>query len=166
MIRFLFIFFTALMLSACGFSPVHAPANGSAKPRFQDIHIETIESGRPANDQSAFFIKQRLRDRIGANGSKHILRITPRLSQRRLGVSGADVASRFDFILTARYELLDAKSGDVLDKGSVRSVSSFGSPTDAFGQQASETNATQTIAQDAADRLIVKLASFYANSVP
>jgi len=157
---------SSLGLSACGFSPVHAPSSFAQKAAFQDIAIEAVESGRPSDDQSAFFLTQRLRDRLGANGSKHILRITPRLSQRRLGVSGEDVASRYDFVLTTRYELLDSKSGDILDKGTIRSVSSFGSPTDAYGQQASETNATQTIAKDAADRLMLKLARYYTKPSP
>jgi len=133
---------SSLGLSACGFSPVHAPSSFAQKAAFQDIAIEAVESGRPSDDQSAFFLTQRLRDRLGANGSKHILRITPRLSQRRLGVSGEDVASRYDFVLTTRYELLDSKSG------------------------ASETNATQTIAKDAADRLMLKLARYYTKPSP
>ena len=101
---------------------------------------------------------------MGAGQGSHILRITPELNRAQLGFSGDDIASRNDLSLTANYELVDAASGDILDAGSVRSTSSFGTPVDAFGRQAAQDNATRTIAQETADRLLARLARFYAST--
>jgi len=152
-----------LGLTGCGFSPVHAPVQSGLTTGFQNITIETVKTGNPNNDEGGFFLKQRLRDRLGTSGGDHILRITPKLDQRNLGFSGDDIASRNDLTLTAYYELVDGASGDILDSGNVRSVSSFGVPLDAFGQQAAQENATRTLAQETADRLLARLARFYSS---
>ncbi len=163
-IQTLICLFMLTALSACGFSPVHSSSSTGPNTAFQNITIETVETGNPAVDESGFFLKQRLRDRVGAGQGSHILRITPELNRAQLGFSGDDIASRNDLSLTANYELVDAASGDILDAGSVRSTSSFGTPVDAFGRQAAQDNATRTIAQETADRLLARLARFYAST--
>lgn len=160
-IRLSLVIGMTLVLTACGFAPLHAPVGGQSAA-FQNIRVETLATDRPDDTQSGFFIKQRLRDRIGMDGSAHILQIEPKLTQRLLGISGEDVASRYDYELSTRYTLLDAKTGDVMTKGIVRSTSTFGAPIDPYGLKASEDNAVRTIAADSADRILVKLAAYFA----
>ena len=107
---------------------------------------------------------QRLRDRIGENSGKHILDLTPRLSRQRLGLSADDVASRYDADLEISYKLLDANSGKILDRGTVKGTTTFGAPIDPYGLVSAENNARQQISKEVADRLLVKLAGYYSEN--
>lgn len=150
------------LLTACGFTPMHGGGLGSNAAKFEDISIQ-INDGRDAGDKEAgFLVMQRLRDRIGENTGKHILELTPRLRRQRLGISADDVASRYDSILEVNYKLMDAKSGRILNKGKVKGTSTFGAPVDPYGIVAADNNAKQQTAKEVADRLLVKLAGYYA----
>lgn len=151
------------LLTACGFTPMHGGGLGSNAAKFEDISIQ-INDGRDAGDKEAgFLVMQRLRDRIGENTGKHILELTPRLRRQRLGISADDVASRYDSILEVNYKLLDAKTGRILNKGKVKGTSTFGAPVDPYGIVAADNNAKQQTAKEVADRLLVKLAGYYAD---
>jgi len=155
---------TAPILTGCGFTPMHGGALAGHAAQFEDISIQ-INDGRDAGDKEAgFYVMQRLRDRIGENTGKHVLELTPRLQRQRLGLSADDVASRYDSILEMDYKLLDAKSGKILDKGRVRGASTFGAPIDPYGLVAADNNAKQQTAKEVADRLLVKLAGYYAEN--
>jgi len=151
------------LLSACGFTPLHTPAAGFNGASFGDVSIE-VTDGRDAGDKEVgFYVMQRLRDRIGENTGKHILRLEPSLSRGRIGLSADDVASRYDSRLNIKYSLVDAKNGGLLTSGSVLSVSTFGAPLDPYGLVAADKNAVQQVAKETADRLLVKLAGYYAD---
>jgi len=150
------------LLTACGFTPLHGGGLVAGASGFQDISIQ-IDNGRDAGDkESGFYVMQRLRDRIGENTGKHVLQLSPRLRRARIGISADDVASRYDSILEINYKLLDAKSGKILDRGKVKGTSTFGAPIDPYGIVASDNNAKQQVSKEVADRLLVKLASYYA----
>ena len=106
---------------------------------------------------------QRLRDRIGENTGKHVLTLDPTHFRSGFGVNSIDVSSRFDSTVRVNYTLAEAKTGSVLTKGSVTAVSTFGAPVDPYGLVAAEKSALQQTTKEAADRLLVKLASYYAN---
>ena len=151
------------LLTACGFTPMHGTGLGANAAKFEDVSIK-ITSGKDAGDKEAgFLVMQRLRDRIGENTGKHVLELTPKLRRQRLGISADDVASRYDSILEINYKLLDAKSGKILDRGKVRGASTFGAPIDPYGIVAADNNAKQQTAKEVADRLLVKLAGYYAD---
>ena len=150
------------LLTACGFTPMHGTSLSANAAKFEDVSIE-ISDGRDAGDKEAgFYVMQRLRDRIGENTGKHILKLRPKLRRQRLGISSDDIASRYDSILEVNYRLVDAKSGKLLDKGSVKGTSTFGAPIDPYGVIAADKSANQQIAKEVADRLLVKLAGYYA----
>lgn len=152
------------LLTACGFTPMHGTSLGANAAKFEDVSIQ-ITDGRDAGDKEAgFLVMQRLRDRIGENTGKHILELTPKLRRQRLGISADDVASRYDSILEVSYKLLDAKSGKILERGKVKGTSTFGAPIDPYGIVAADNNAKQQTAKEVADRLLVKLAGFYAEN--
>jgi len=152
------------LLTACGFTPMHGTSLGANAVKFEDVSIQ-ITDGRDAGDKEAgFLVMQRLRDRIGENTGKHILELTPKLRRQRLGISADDVASRYDSILEISYKLLDAKSGKILDRGKIKGTSTFGASIDPYGIVAADNNAKQQTAKEVADRLLVKLAGYYAEN--
>lgn len=155
--------FAALSLTACGFTPVHQNASGLTGQSYANVRIIALGGDNPDDKQSGFQIKQSMIDRIGQGTGQHILEIDPSLRQRRLGIRGDDVASRFEIQLHANYRLIDDKTGDVLDKGRLTSVSSFGSPLDPFGRISAEENAAERLAADIADDLVIALSKYYAS---
>ena len=152
------------LLTACGFTPMHGTGLTTSSANFEDISIQ-INDGDDAGDKEAgFLVMQRLRDRIGENTGKHILELTPRLGRARFGISADDVASRYDSILRMEYKLIEADSGKVLERGEVKGTSTFGAPIDPYGLVAADKNARQQISKEVADRLLVKLAGYYADN--
>lgn len=151
-----FVFLSA-GLSACGFKPMHAPNGfGTTSLNYNDISVQTIN-----NEKVDFLLKQALRDRIGENtNTPYILSIVPSLGQRGLGRGTDDIASRYDLVLTTKFELIDAKSGKVIYKDSVGAISTYGAPLDPYGKIAAENNATEQVAVEATDRILTRLARF------
>ncbi len=161
MTRLFFLSLITLILTACGFKPLHATSTSGVN--LSDIQVVMAQIQDVQNREAGFYMQQRLLDRIGEKEkAKHIVTIVPSVSRRRLGVTSNDVASRYDINLRANYVLTDSASGKVLDKGSVSAVSTFGAPNDPYGLAAADTNGTQQGARELADRLIMKLATYYS----
>lgn len=157
---------TALSLTACGFTPVHKGQTGLTGHSYTNVRILTLDGNNPDDKEAGFDIKQSMIDRIGQGTGQHILEINPRLRQRRLGIRGDDVASRFQIELRADYKLIEDKTGEILDQGRLTSASSFGSPLDPFGRISAEENAAQRLAADLADDLVIVLSKYYASQEP
>jgi len=153
-----------LSLSACGFTPMHAPA-GLSDGAFNAISTELAIDVNIQDKEAAFWVQQALRDRLGSgDDAKHILRIKPTATRAGIGISGADIATRYDSGLNVSYELIDKKSGKLLNRGTVRSVSTFSASTDPYALTASEKASVRSLAKDSADRMLVKLAGYYAKA--
>ncbi len=161
MIKYAFIMAAAITLSACGFKPVHSASNAVKEPAFKSLQIEMQEPDRLIHKEAGYYLQQHLYDRIGQNSGPHLLKFTPRSGKRIYGLTSNDVASRFDLVFNVTYELVDTKTGKSLYNGTVRSVSTFGSSSDPYALIAAEKNAADQAARDAADRLLLRLASYY-----
>jgi hypothetical protein len=146
---------------------MHAPTAAGGKAVLQDIQVDLIQPEDLAYGEGAFFLQQAVYDRLGkSNGNTYTLTLEPSFSRPGFGLSALDVASRYDMSVFLGYKLADTKTGDILDSGYVHSVSTFGAPLDPYGREAAEKNATRNIAREAADRLLIRLASYFANSKP
>ena len=150
---------TATLLTACGFTPVH---NAAGAQRFGDVAIEVSEGADIGDKEAGFVVLQRLRDRIGVNSGKHVLKIDPRLTRDGFGISADDVTTRYDTSLSLNYSLIEAASGKVLTSGDVRSTTTYAAPLDPYALDSVDNNALAQDAQDVADRLLLKLAGYYA----
>ena len=157
-----FLISSALLLSACGFSPLHG-TNGTAAP-LANIDIDTVKGSNVVDNQAGFFVTQRLRDRIGTqtDAAPYRLEITPSYRRRRLGLTNADVASRYDITVTARWNLIDTKSGKRLSQGNTSAVTTFGAPDGPFGVITADNVGVEQAAQETADKLILDLARYFA----
>lgn len=155
--------FSAAVLAACGFTPVHqTSADGS---NLRDIYVQLEKGANVADNQAGFAMTQRLRDRIGVNSAatKYTLEITPQYRRRIIGITDQDVASRFDITVSAKYKLLDTKSGDEVTSGSVSSISTFGAASGPFGVITADDVGVEQASSETADRLIIDLARYFAN---
>ena len=164
MIKTLLSAISLLLLTGCaGFTPLHAATSGANSAAFKNISVKVADGADQGDQEAGFFVMQRLRDRIGENNGGHVLTLNPTLRRSGFGINSIDVASRYDSTVAVRYTLTDGKSGKVLTSGSVTAVSTFGAPLDPYGLIAADKNATQQTTKEAADRILVKLASYYAN---
>ena len=152
-----------LCLSACGFKPLHV--TDSSGVNLSNLKVVLANTQDVQDREAGYYMQQRLLDRLGdQDKASHSVTITPRVTRARLGVTGNDVASRYDIRLSAQYELLDIKSWDILERGTVNAVSTFGAPNDPYGLIAADTNGTQQGAKELADRLMLKLATYYSQN--
>ena len=152
---------TTLILAACGFKPMHAPtAFGGTGVSMKNVTVQM-----QANEKIDFLLAQALRDRMGDNhGMPYILRITPESRRKSLGIGADDVATRYDLVMETEFELVDAKTGDIVYRSDVRAISTYGAPRDPYGSAAAQANAEEQIAAETADRIIAKLAGYQART--
>jgi len=155
----------ALSLTACGFKPVHSVTKFESEPAFKNIKVELIEPERISQREAGYFLQQDLFARMGENAGPHILKIKPRTRRTPYGLTSNDVASRFDLVLTVNYDLVNSVDGKVLDKGRVSATTTFGSSRDPYARITAEQSAAEQVARNAADRLMIRLASYY-NDTP
>ena len=147
----------ALLLSGCGFTPMHGTVGGSQA--FSNVVI-VMGEGEDENDREAgFLLRQHMTDRIGDPASAlYTLEIDPRVRQVGLGLTGQDRATRFDSVLTARWTLRDAKTGDPVDRGQARGVATFSADRDPYRLFATNDAAVERVSRDVADTLLSDVA--------
>jgi len=143
----------ALMLAACGFSPMYAPAGGG--PAIGPVSIEQID-GRAGHT-----LKTEL-DRIldpenQAGGTPANLRITLQEVINPLGIRIDESATRAELRLTANYVLSPADNSTPI-RGSVVSVVNYDIPRAAFGEIAAQDDARERAAETMAQRFRAELA--------
>ena len=150
-------------LSGCGFTPLHS--TGGASAALADIDIDILKGSSVVDNQAGFFVLQRVRDRIGipSEAAPYRLEDTPLYRRRRLGLTNADVASRYDITVRARWTLFDAKSGKRLEGGSSESIVTFGAPDGPFGVITADNVGVEQASQETADKLIIDLARYFSS---
>ena len=151
----------AVLLSACGFTPMHGTSGAAAPLANMDIELKKVTN--VIDNQAGFLIAQRLRDRIGSGSetAPYLLEITPRYRRRRFGITGADIASRYDISVTARWTLIDTKTGKVLQKGSNLSTVTFGASEGPYGVITADNVGVEQSAKETADKVIIELAQYF-----
>jgi LPS-assembly lipoprotein len=129
-----------------------------------NIKIQMAKGSDVVDNQAGFFVSQRLRDRIGTSseGAPYTLQIKPRYTRRRLGLTSADVASRYDISVSAGWELVDSKTGATLSKGASTSTVTFGAPEGPYGVITADNVGVEQSAKETADKLILQLARYFA----
>lgn len=143
----------ALLLAACGFQPMYAPAGGGAA--IGPVEIAQI-------DGKAGHVLKRELDRILAveNGDAPPMRLDITLSEQvtPLGIRIDESATRAELRLIANYVLTPpANQGQVM-RGSVFTVVNYDIPTAAFGEIAAQDDARERAAETMAQRFRAELA--------
>ena len=163
----IFLIISALFLTACGFQPLHQNIKaGAGGTPLNQIALDSNYTDDADDKRAAFLITQSLRERVSDTVSAPTYRLsyTPSVRRTGLGVGVDDVASRFDYNIYTRYSLTDAKTGEVLKKGRIYSVATFGAPRDPYGRIVAEGNAAEQASQQAADRLITDIALYFSDA--
>ena len=155
--RALLLTVAALTLSGCGFTPLYG-VQGLA-PSLAAIEV-VAPQGR-----AGFLLREKLDDAFGRGSAAPAYRLTMHLAENRYprGVRVDNVATRYEYVLTASYVLTSVVSGATAKTGRVRVELTYDSADQPYASIAAQQDAQDRAAQEAARRIQLELAVWFAN---
>jgi LPS-assembly lipoprotein len=148
---------SVLLLAGCGFTPLYAtPDLGSG--------LAAVEVTTPEGRAGAL-LREQLDDALGRRaGLAPAYRLDVALSELRYprGVRVDNVATRYEYVLTAAYTLSPTTAGEPLKTGKVRVELSYDSADQPYASVIAQQDAQARAAQEAARRIHLELAAFLA----
>lgn len=152
----------SLTIGGCGLRPLYANGSkGTVATVLADIDVAPIEG------HSGWLVRNALRDRFVATeagrGPGKRLRLDVRLDDSidTYGVRGTDEATtRERRTLRARYQLVDAASGEVLLDATAAADAGIDVVGSEYATIAAESSALERLASGVADQMVARLAVF------
>lgn len=145
-----------LSLTACGLQPMYAGGgSGAVAQGLAGIDVPAIEG------RSGWLVRNALNDRFRAGGSAgNRYRLDVRLDEKLegLGVLGNDTVARERLALRARYQLVDAASGNILLDATDATDAGIDVVSSEYAVIAAEQSAEERLATDLADRITARVA--------
>lgn len=151
----------SLMLGGCGLRPLYA--NGGKGPVAQVLADVDVA---PIAGHSGWLVRNALRDRLQATREGHDagkrLRLDVRLedSITGFGVRSDDAVTRERRTLRARYQLVDAASGEVLLDATAAQDAGIDVVGSEYATIAAESTSLERLASGVADQIVARLAVF------
>jgi LPS-assembly lipoprotein len=143
----------AVVLSACGFSPLYAPkADGT--PAIGPVIVDAVPG------RSGFVLKNeldKLFDVERGTGAARRLAVTLDEGLAGLGFRIDESASRSDLTLSATYVLYDV-NGQEVTRGRAATTASYDIPSSAYSEVAAQNDARARAAEQLAERIRAELA--------
>jgi len=152
---------SAIALSGCGFTPLYGAPGVTSKLAAIDV---VAPQGR-----TGFLIRQHLDDAFAKNRSgpaAYSMRLA--LSEARFprGIRTDNVATRYEYVLTADYTLANLPAGDVAKTGRVRVELTYDSADQPYASIAAQQDAQERGAEEAARKIQLELAAWIATGEP
>ncbi len=151
----------SLMLGGCGLRPLYAHGSkGAVAEVLADVDVAPIEG------HSGWLVRNALRDRLqatqGGEGAGQRLRLDVRLedSITGFGVRADDAVTRERRTLRARYQLVDAATGEVLLDATAAQDAGIDVVGSEYATIAAETTALERLASGVADQIVARLAVY------
>lgn len=151
----------SLTIGGCGLRPLYANGSkGAVATVLADIDVAPIEG------HSGWLVRNALRDRFvateGGRGQGKRLRLDVRLedSITGFGVRADDAVTRERRTLRARYQLVDAASGEVLLDATAAADAGIDVVGSEYATIAAESSALERLASGVADQIVARLAVF------
>jgi LPS-assembly lipoprotein len=144
-------------LSGCGFKPLYAQPGVVQNLAAMDV---VAPDGR-----AGFLIREHLEDSLARNrGAAPVYRMDLQLSEARYprGVRVDNVATRYEYVLTAVYVVRNAASGTEAKRGAVHVELTYDSADQPYAAIAAQQDAQDRAAEEAARRIELELASWLA----
>lgn len=143
-------------VSACGLQPMYAGGgSGAIAQGLAGIEVPAIEG------RSGWLVRNALNDRFHAGGTAATrYRLDVRLDEKLegLGVLGNDSVARERLELRARYQLVDASTGDILLDATDGTDAGIDVVASDYAVIAAEQTAEERLAKDLADRITARVA--------
>ena len=147
---------SALLLTACGLSPMYAGGGDGAVAR----GLAAVEVA-PIEGQAGWLVRNALNDRLGAAGSASPqYRLDVRLDDQLEGLAilRDDTVSRERRTLRARYQLIDLASGEIVLDATAGSDAGIDVVSSEYATIAAEQTALENLAEDVAQRIVTRVA--------
>ena len=149
----------SLSIAGCGLRPLYANGDkGAVATVLADVDVAPIEG------HSGWLVRNALRDRFQATqagrGAGKRLRLDVRLedSITGFGVRADDAVTRERRTLRARYQLVDAASGEVLLDATAAQDAGIDVVGSEYATIAAESSALERLASGVADQIVARLA--------
>ena len=155
-----------LTLGACNIRPLllETADDQDVRQQLEAIRIVGLD-GRLGQ-----LVRNSLLDQLNPAGvdapNRYILQVDLRRSAQSLGIQLDDEITRFNLILTARFELLDAKDGRILYEDQVRRIASYNVAEQPYATLAAEVDAERRVANEVGSNIRSVLAVYFANQAP
>ncbi|HEX3366288.1 LPS assembly lipoprotein LptE [Phenylobacterium sp.] len=151
----------SLALGGCGFTPLYGAPG--VVPKLAAINVVQPQG------RAGFLIREHLDDAFAKNRSAaaaYTMRLSLAEARYPRGVRTDNVATRYEYVLTADYTLANLPGGDVAKKGRVRVEVTYDSADQPYASIAAEQDAEDRATQEAARRIQLELASWLATGEP
>ena len=148
-------------LGACTFRPLmHVKSDDGVRSELEAISITGLD-GRLGQ-----LVRNALLGDLNPTGvevpSRYILDVDLQRSAESLGIQLDNVITRFNLELTARFQLLDAASGEVLYRSRVQRIASYNVSAAPYATLAAEVDAERRLAREVGDNIGTQLAVHFA----
>jgi len=149
-------------LAGCGgFTPLYAAQGVSPK-------LAAIEVSQP-DGRLGFYMREYLEDSLARDGGQpavYRLAFANRELRVPRGITISNVASRYEVDLTTNYTLTEVATGKLVTKGQVQVNVSYDVLPQPYASLAAQQDGERRVAEQAADRVRIELASFFASPRP
>ena len=152
----------ATALGACGFQPLYGEQPGGVRTNAELAQIEVLEidQGRPGQD-----VYNGLIDRLSPNGEPidpdYQLRVNLRETREGVAIERDASITRYNYLLSARYSLVDNRSGNVVHEGQSRSIASYNVVDSQFATLIAQRDAEERAATELSEDIKLRLAIFF-----
>jgi len=154
----------ALILSACGFSPLYGERGPSTVVASQLALIKVP----PIDDRVGQLVRMELTNRLtptqAGSHASYLLPMTLTESRTDLAVRKDATATRANLTINAAFRLLRISDGVVLTSGNIRSVNSYDIVDSNYATLAAESDARRRGANDVAAGIVNRLAIFLSST--
>jgi LPS-assembly lipoprotein len=151
----------AVSLSACGFRPLYATESTPAgiAVYFEQIYVADI-GGRTGR-----VLRNQLMDAFTPSGTpaSAAYRLEIELTDGKEGLviqENADI-TRYNYTLTAKFNLVDAASGQVMERGSSRAIAGYNVVNEQFSTQIAQRDAEERAAREIGEDIRLRLGVFF-----
>src|SRR3990167_6373543 len=151
----------SLLVGGCGLRPLYANGSkGSVAQILADVDVAAIEG------HNGWLVRNALRDRLqatqGGVGAGKRLRLDVRLedSITGFGVRADDAVTRERRTLRARYQLVDAATGEVLLDATAFSDAGIDVVGSEYATIAAESSALERLSSAVADQIVARLGDY------
>lgn len=152
----------ALLLAACGFRPLYGMhgAEPGAQALFSSIYVDTDDT-----EIVGYELRNAIMDLMHCTNdpraAKYRLKFTVRQTREGVTIAPDAAITRYNYTLNINYELMDAKTGAVITKGTESSLSAFDVVSSPYSTLVGQQGTQKSSSQDVASRLQIDLAVYF-----
>lgn len=148
---------SALVVSACGFTPVYAPG-GNAIALYDQITIQAPEQVNSSGESNAYFLVRNLEERLGRNASgDYQLDLTLTTREEGQAITADNEITRYSIIGQAGYSLRRQSDGTVISSGTETNFTGYSATGSTVETLAGERDAYERLMLILADQITSRI---------